>query len=73
MKLLQEQLRQQEEGEEVTFITDTVGDQSLQQDYIPFVGVGSNGDDDSSTSGLEDSSLYDSDNDYSWYGRHREY
>jgi hypothetical protein len=34
MKLLQEQLRQQEE--EVTFITNTVGDQSLQQDYTVY-------------------------------------
>jgi hypothetical protein len=70
---LQLQLQQQEEGEEVTFITDTVGDQSLQQDYIPFVGVKSDGDDNSSMSESEDSSLYDSDKDYSWHRRHREY
>jgi hypothetical protein len=76
MKLLQEQLRQQEEEEEVTFITDTTSDQSLQQDYIPLVGVGSDrdrsnrDDDDSSTLGLKDSLLYDSNKDYSWYRRH---
>jgi hypothetical protein len=55
MKLLQEQLQQQQEEEEVTFITNTIGGQSLQQDYIPFLGVGSDedgsDDDDSSMLG----------------------
>jgi hypothetical protein len=57
-----QQLEQEEE--EATFVTDTTGDSSSQQDYIAFSRVESN---DSSSSGTEDLELelYDSDNDYS--------
>ena len=63
-----QQLEQKEE--EVTFVTDTTGDASLQPDYIAFSRVES---DDSSSLGTEDLELefYDSDNDYSWHGRYR--
>jgi hypothetical protein len=72
---IQLQMRQlEQEEEEVTFVTDTTGDASLQPDYIAFSRVES---DDSSSSGTEDleseseSELYNSDNDYSWHGRYR--
>jgi hypothetical protein len=57
-----QQLEQEEE--DVTFVTNTIGDASLQLDYIAFSKVES---DDSSSSGTEDleSELYNSDNDYS--------
>jgi hypothetical protein len=67
-----------EQEEEVTFILDTTGDQSiqLQQDFIPFPSFNNNGNDNSddpdnsSISGSEDSEPYNSDNDYSWHGRY---
>ena len=62
---LQLQKQEQEQEAEVTFTTDIVGDQSLQQDYIPFAGIENAVDNNSSTSGLEESEPYDSDNDYS--------
>ena len=52
----------EQEEEEVTFVTDTMGDASLQSDYIAFSRVES---DDSSSSETEDLELYDSENDYS--------
>jgi hypothetical protein len=66
-----QQQQQQQEEEEVTFIVDIAGDQSLKQDFLPFPSINSDDDDDSSTPGSDESGLYDSDNDYSWYGRHR--
>jgi hypothetical protein len=77
----QEQERQEQEGDEVMFFTDTIGDLSLQQDYIPFPrpsprpfsrSQSDDDDSDSNTSGLEDSWLYNSDNDYSWQGRYND-
>jgi hypothetical protein len=70
LQLQRQQEREQEE--EVTFVTDTIGDQSLQQDYMAFLEAES---DDTSTSGSgsgsEELGLYDSNKDYSWYGRYR--
>jgi hypothetical protein len=81
---LDEQHHQEEE--EVTFVTNTIGDPSLQplgDDYIPFSrdDADTNDTDDSNDaddfndtdSSLDsgDSELYDSDKDYSWFGRHR--
>jgi hypothetical protein len=54
-------------------VIDTIGDQSLQpkeEDYIRFPSPDSD-DDNTSTSGLDDSEVYDSDKDYSWYSRYR--
>jgi flagellar biosynthesis GTPase FlhF len=72
---LQEEIRLQllaQQEEEVTIITDTVGDQSLrpqEEDYIALPSIRSDEEDDNSTLGLEDSELYDSDMDYSWNRR----
>ena len=45
------QIQQVEQEDEVTFVTDTVRDTSLQQDYIAFSRARS---EDSSSSGLEE-------------------
>jgi len=68
-KQLQEQLQREDEVE-ATFILDPTGDQSLTQDYIAFPPVDSNCDDSSSSESGE-SELYDSDKDYSWFGRYK--
>ena len=73
-KQLQEQLQaqlQREDEVEATFILDTAGDQSLVQDYIAFPQVDSDCDDESSSSESGESELYDSDKDYSWFGRYK--
>jgi hypothetical protein len=63
--------KQEEDEEEVTFITNTISDPSLlqqQQDYIAFPS------DDSDTSDSEESEEsegYDLDKDYSWFSRFR--
>jgi hypothetical protein len=65
---------QQEQEEDVTFVIDTIGDQSLQSkegDYIVFPRVDSDISDDSSSLDSGDSELYNSDKDYSWFGRYR--
>lgn len=68
----EKQKRKQDE-EEVIIITDTVGDPDLQQDYMPFPGIGEGlgdiegFDEDSSSSGSDESEIYNSDNDYSWH------
>ena len=67
---LQEQLRRDDEVE-ATFILDPTGDQSLMQDYMAFPPVDSNYDDDSSSSESGESELFDSDKDYSWFGRYK--
>jgi hypothetical protein len=66
MRQLNDQ-KQEEEEEEVTFITDTIGDPSLlqQQDYRAFPS------NDSNISDSEGSEGYDSDKDYSWFSRFR--
>jgi hypothetical protein len=62
---------EQEEEKEIAFVTDTVGDTSLQPHYIEFdpenfnIDVNIDESDDSDTSGLGDSDLYNSDIDYS--------
>jgi hypothetical protein len=79
---LDEQHHQEEE--EVTFVTDTIGDPSLQppgDDYIPFLRDNTNDTNDTDDSNdsndtdssldSRDSELYNSDKDYSWFGRHR--
>ena len=81
MKRELDEQHHQEEEEEVTFVIDTIGDPSLQplgDDYIPFLRDDTNDtddtDDSSDTDGSldsGDSELYDSDKDYSWFGRHR--
>jgi hypothetical protein len=70
---LQEQLQREDEEDEVeaTFILDTAGDQSLKQDYIAFPWVYSNCDNNSSSSDLGKSKLYNSDKDYSWFRRYK--
>jgi len=69
---LQEQMQREEEEEEATFILDTTGDQSVMQDYIAFPQVDSDrDDDDSSCSESGESELYNSDKDYSWFGRYK--
>jgi len=71
---LQEQMQEQmqrEDEDEATFILDTTGDQSLTQDYIAFPQVDSDCDDDSSCLESGKSELYDSDKDYSWFGRYK--
>jgi hypothetical protein len=88
LKEEEEEYRKQkeEQEEEATFVLDSTGDQDIQhevlQDFIPFPSFSNEDDDDddsddddskdSSISGSEDSELYNSDNDYSWHGRHRE-
>jgi hypothetical protein len=67
---LQEQ-KQREDEEEVAFILDTTGNQSLTQDYIAFPQVNSDYDDESSSSESGESELYNSDKDYSWFGRYK--
>jgi hypothetical protein len=62
---------QREDEEEATFILDTTGDQSLTQDYIAFPQVDSDRNDDSSSLESGESELYDSDKDYSWFGRYK--
>jgi hypothetical protein len=62
--------KQEEDKEEVTFITNTISNPSLlqQQDYIAFPK------DNSDTSDLEESEElegYDLDKDYSWFSRFR--
>jgi hypothetical protein len=72
-KQLQEQLQEQLQRDnevEATFVLDPTGDQSLTQDYIAFPPVDSNCDDSSSSESGE-SELYDSDKDYSWFGRYK--
>jgi hypothetical protein len=69
-KQLQEQLQREDEVE-ATFILDPTSDQSLTQDYIAFPLVDSNCDDNSSSSESGESELYDSDKDYSWFGRYK--
>ena len=73
-KQLQEQLQEQLRGDdevEATFVLDPTGDQSLTQDYMAFPPVDSNCDDSSSSESGE-SELYDSDKDYSWFGRYKQ-
>jgi hypothetical protein len=68
---LQQQLQLQEE-DEVTIVTGNIGDQSLkpqEEDYIAFPD--SDVDSDTSTLDSGESELYDSDKDYSWFGRYR--
>ena len=68
---MEEQQKDQDE-EEVIFTLNTIGDQSLTQDFMAFPAFPSDQDDDSNTSDSEDSQEsegYDSDNDYSWFRR----
>jgi hypothetical protein len=67
---LQEQLQREDEVE-ATFILNPTSDQSLTQDYIAFPLVDSDCDDDSSSSNLGESELYNSDKDYSWFGKYK--
>jgi hypothetical protein len=67
---LQEQLQREDEVEAI-FILDPTSDQSLTQDYIAFLLVDSDCDNDSNSSELGESELYDSDKDYSWFGRYK--
>jgi hypothetical protein len=69
-----------QQEEDVTFVIDTISDQSLQskeEDYIVFLRANSDISDDSSSldsgdSGDSgDSELYDLDKDYSWFRRYR--
>ena len=74
-KQLQEQLQEQlqrDDEVEATFVLDPTGDQSLMQDYMAFPPVDSNCDNDSSSSESGESELYDSDKDYSWFGRYKQ-
>ena len=60
--------RYEEEAEEFTFIVDRVGDSDLQLDYMSFPEVDmENINEDSSSSESDESEIYNSDNDYSWY------
>jgi hypothetical protein len=68
--LLQQQ--QQEHDGEVTIVVDTAGDQSLrhhEEDYIPILPIVDSDSDDTDTSVLDESGVYDSDIDYSWNRR----
>ena len=67
------QEKQEVEDEEVTFVTDTIGDKSLQpplDDYMPFPRLDSDLEDDTNSSDSENTS-YDLDHDYSWHGRYK--
>jgi hypothetical protein len=71
---LQQQQEEEEEEEKVTIVVDTTGNQSLQpqeKDFIPFPTIDSDSDTLGSGSGLDESGLYNSNNDYSWYRRYR--
>lgn len=71
---LQEQ-NEKEEEEKVTFVTDTIGNESLrplEQDYIALPLLESNSDDNSSSSSSESGFDTDSEKDYSWEGRYRD-
>ena len=67
------QLQAEEEEEEVTFVTDTISDKSLQpllDDYMPFPKLDSDLEDDTNSSAL-DSKDISVDYDYSWHGRYK--
>ena len=67
-----EEQQKDQDKEEVIFTLDTVGDQSLTQDFMAFPAFPSDQDSDSNTSDSEDSQEskgYDSDKDYSWFRR----
>ena len=64
---LQLQQEKQKEKQEMTIITDNIGDQSLlppEDDFIPFSLSNLS---DSEASDSDDSGLWESDKDYSWY------
>jgi hypothetical protein len=60
----QEEMEKRKQKEEEVVI-DTVGDPELRLDYMPFPEMGI--DEDSSSSGSDESEIYNSDNDYSWH------
>jgi hypothetical protein len=76
MKIQEALQQEQQEDEEFTIVVNTTSDQSLllqEKDFIRFPSI--DGDNDPNTSesrsGSDESGLYDSDNDYSWYRRYK--
>jgi hypothetical protein len=69
------QQQQQLDEAEATIVVDTTGDQSLKQDFMPFLDLSDflSGDDNDSdaSNALDELGLYNSDNEYSWNSRVR--
>lgn len=60
------QRQQRLDEAEVTIVVGTTSDQSLQQDFMPFLDFLSGDDDSDASDASDESGLYNSDNEYSW-------